>query len=155
MQGPPIGQLKGLEEVNMTEMTDAFLTATVLATAMIDELASIVTTIILWLWRSVSSGEEMCFEKTWWDDLQNKICSALHFARRRPGTIPRTRIPSEAEPEPYENFAHQHEDVRVCVIDGVQFGELAEFCDLEFNHLLHSIPYSQHASPLRSAHLGP
>ncbi|KAF8175162.1 hypothetical protein BJ912DRAFT_1064405 [Pholiota molesta] len=79
------------------------------------------------------SGEEMCFEKTWWDDLQNKICSALHFARRRPGTIPRTRIPSEAEPEPYENFAHQHEDVRVRVVDGVQFGELAEFCDLEFN----------------------
>ncbi|KAF8162146.1 hypothetical protein BJ912DRAFT_1068983 [Pholiota molesta] len=121
MQGPPIGQLKGLEEVDMTEMTDAFLTATVLATAMIDEL--------------VSSGEEMCFEKTWWDDLQNKICSALHFARRRPGTIPRTRIPSEAEPEPYENFAHQHEDVRVRVVDGVQFGELAEFCDLEFNDI--------------------
>ncbi|KAF8161888.1 hypothetical protein BJ912DRAFT_935761 [Pholiota molesta] len=124
MQGPPIGQLKGLEEVDMTEMTDAFLTATVLAT-----VAHGKTRIFGHRESAMSSGEEMCFEKTWWDDLQNKICSALHFARRRPGTIPRTRIPSEAEPEPYENFAHQHEDVRVRVVDGVQFGELAEFCD--------------------------
>ncbi|KAF8195030.1 EPSP synthase-domain-containing protein [Pholiota molesta] len=139
MQGPPIGQLKGLEEVDMTEMTDAFLTATVLAT-----VAHGKTRIFGHRESAMSSGEEMCFEKTWWDDLQNKICSALHFARRRPGTIPRTRIPSEAEPEPYENFAHQHEDVRVRVVDGVQFGELAEFCDLEFNHLLqrHNTPPS-------------
>ncbi|KAF8147576.1 Zn-dependent exopeptidase [Pholiota molesta] len=33
--------------------------------------------------------------------------------------------------EPHENFAHQHQDVRV--VDGVQFGDLAEFCDFEFN----------------------
>lgn len=31
VQGPPIGELKAIEEVDMTEMTDAFLTATVLA----------------------------------------------------------------------------------------------------------------------------
>ncbi|KAF8956599.1 Shikimate dehydrogenase [Flammula alnicola] len=31
VQGPPMGQLKAIEEVDMTEMTDAFLTATVLA----------------------------------------------------------------------------------------------------------------------------
>lgn len=33
--------------------------------------------------------------------------------------------------EPHENFAHQHQDVRV--VDGVQFGDLVEFCDFEFN----------------------
>ncbi|KAF9028535.1 aminopeptidase [Hymenopellis radicata] len=32
--------------------------------------------------------------------------------------------------EPHENFAHQHQDVRV--VDGVQFGDLLEFCDFEF-----------------------
>lgn len=32
--------------------------------------------------------------------------------------------------EPNENFAHQHQDVRV--VDGVQFGDLIEFVDLEF-----------------------
>ncbi|KAJ3730440.1 aminopeptidase [Lentinula raphanica] len=33
--------------------------------------------------------------------------------------------------EPNEDFAHQHQDVRV--VDGVQFGDLSEFCDFEFN----------------------
>ncbi|KAF9074119.1 peptidase M28 [Rhodocollybia butyracea] len=33
--------------------------------------------------------------------------------------------------EPNEDFAHQHQDVRV--VDGVQFGDLTEFCDFEFN----------------------
>ncbi|KAJ6597544.1 aminopeptidase [Mycena vulgaris] len=33
--------------------------------------------------------------------------------------------------EPHENFAHQHQDVRV--VDGVQFGDLEKFCDFEFN----------------------
>jgi len=32
--------------------------------------------------------------------------------------------------EPHENFAHQHQDVRV--VNGVQFGDLIEFCDFEF-----------------------
>ena len=32
--------------------------------------------------------------------------------------------------EPHENFAHQHQDVRV--VDGVQFGDLTEFVDMEF-----------------------
>jgi hypothetical protein len=32
--------------------------------------------------------------------------------------------------EPHENFAHQHQDVRV--VDGVQFGDLIEFCDFDF-----------------------
>lgn len=32
--------------------------------------------------------------------------------------------------EPHENFAHQHQDVRV--ENGVQFGDLPEFCDFDF-----------------------
>lgn len=32
--------------------------------------------------------------------------------------------------EPHENFAHQHQDTRV--VDGVQFGDLIEFCDFDF-----------------------
>ncbi|HEX5118597.1 MAG TPA: M28 family metallopeptidase [Pseudonocardiaceae bacterium] len=32
--------------------------------------------------------------------------------------------------EPHENFAHQHQDVRV--VDGVQFGDLIEFVDFDF-----------------------
>lgn len=32
--------------------------------------------------------------------------------------------------EPHENFAHQHQDVRV--VNGVQFGDLAEFVDFQF-----------------------
>ncbi|KAJ7085624.1 peptidase M28 [Mycena crocata] len=32
--------------------------------------------------------------------------------------------------EPHENYAHQHQDVRV--VDGVQFGDLARFCDFDF-----------------------
>ncbi|KAF7290831.1 Peptide hydrolase [Mycena indigotica] len=33
--------------------------------------------------------------------------------------------------EPRENFAHQHQNVRVQ--NGVQFGDLVEFCDFDFN----------------------
>ncbi|KAJ7077428.1 Zn-dependent exopeptidase [Mycena belliarum] len=33
--------------------------------------------------------------------------------------------------EPHENFAHQHQDIRV--VDGLQFGDLVEFCDFDFN----------------------
>ncbi|TFK63171.1 aminopeptidase [Pluteus cervinus] len=32
--------------------------------------------------------------------------------------------------EPHENFAHQHQDVRV--VNGVQYGDLIEFCDFEY-----------------------
>jgi hypothetical protein len=32
--------------------------------------------------------------------------------------------------EPHENFAHQHQDTQV--VDGVQFGDLIEFCDFGF-----------------------
>ncbi|KAF7302959.1 Peptide hydrolase [Mycena kentingensis (nom. inval.)] len=32
--------------------------------------------------------------------------------------------------EPHENFAHQHQNVRV--VNGVQFGDLPQFCDFEF-----------------------
>ncbi|KAF5376452.1 hypothetical protein D9615_008595 [Tricholomella constricta] len=32
--------------------------------------------------------------------------------------------------EPHENFAHQHQDIRV--VDGVQFGDLIEFVDFDF-----------------------
>jgi hypothetical protein len=34
--------------------------------------------------------------------------------------------------EPRENFAHQHQDTRVQ--DGVQFGDLIEFCDFDYIH---------------------
>lgn len=34
--------------------------------------------------------------------------------------------------EPNENFAHQHQDVRVDNVTGLQFGDLAEFCDFNF-----------------------
>ncbi|MGC4896836.1 M20/M25/M40 family metallo-hydrolase [Micromonospora sp. DT31] len=32
--------------------------------------------------------------------------------------------------EPNENFAHQHQDVRV--VDGVQYGDLPQFCDFDY-----------------------
>ncbi|GAA4589414.1 hypothetical protein BJY16_008887 [Actinoplanes octamycinicus] len=32
--------------------------------------------------------------------------------------------------EPRENFAHEHQDVRV--VDGVQYGDLVEFCDFDY-----------------------
>ncbi|THU96052.1 peptidase M28 [Dendrothele bispora CBS 962.96] len=34
--------------------------------------------------------------------------------------------------EPNEDFAHQHQDVRVDNVTGQQFGDLPEFCDFEF-----------------------
>ncbi|THG95891.1 hypothetical protein EW026_g5844 [Hermanssonia centrifuga] len=34
--------------------------------------------------------------------------------------------------EPHENFAHQHQDVRVDPVTGQQFGDLIEFCDMDF-----------------------
>ena len=34
--------------------------------------------------------------------------------------------------EPHENFAHQHQDVRVDPATGEQFGDLIEFCDFDF-----------------------
>ncbi|KIJ45212.1 hypothetical protein M422DRAFT_30060 [Sphaerobolus stellatus SS14] len=39
-------------------------------------------------------------------------------------------FPAARFTEPHENFAHQHQDVRV--VDGVQFGDLTEFVDFEF-----------------------
>ncbi|GJJ13834.1 hypothetical protein Clacol_008091 [Clathrus columnatus] len=39
-------------------------------------------------------------------------------------------FPAARFTEPNENFAHQHQDVRV--VDGVQFGDLTEFVDFEF-----------------------
>lgn len=39
-------------------------------------------------------------------------------------------FPAARFTEPHENFAHQHQDVRVQ--DGVQFGDLIEFCDMDF-----------------------
>ncbi|KAF8584957.1 peptidase M28 [Ramaria rubella] len=39
-------------------------------------------------------------------------------------------FPANRFTEPHENFAHQHQDVRVQ--DGMQFGDLTEFCDFEF-----------------------
>ncbi|KAI0029423.1 Zn-dependent exopeptidase [Vararia minispora EC-137] len=40
-------------------------------------------------------------------------------------------FPAARFTEPNENFAHQHQDVRV--ESGVQFGDLVEFCDFAFN----------------------
>src|SRR5262245_101897 len=39
-------------------------------------------------------------------------------------------FPAARFTEPNENFAHQHQDVRV--ENGVQFGDLPEFCDFRF-----------------------
>lgn len=39
-------------------------------------------------------------------------------------------FPAARFTEPNENFAHQHQDVRV--ENGVQFGDLIEFCDFDF-----------------------
>ncbi|KAK0214363.1 Zn-dependent exopeptidase [Armillaria fumosa] len=43
----------------------------------------------------------------------------------------RNGFPAVRFTEPHENFAHQHQDVRV--ENGEQFGDLVEFCDFEFN----------------------
>ena len=40
------------------------------------------------------------------------------------------RFPAARFTEPHENYAHQHQDVRV--ENGVQFGDLPEFCDFQF-----------------------
>jgi hypothetical protein len=34
--------------------------------------------------------------------------------------------------EPHENFAHQHQDTRI--VNGVQFGDLIDFCEFDFIH---------------------
>ena len=39
-------------------------------------------------------------------------------------------FPAARFTEPMENFAHQHQDVRV--EDGVQYGDLPEFCDFDY-----------------------
>jgi hypothetical protein len=39
-------------------------------------------------------------------------------------------FPAARFTEPHEDFRHQHQDVRV--VDGVQFGDLPEFCDFDF-----------------------
>ncbi|WP_020670627.1 M28 family metallopeptidase [Amycolatopsis nigrescens] len=39
-------------------------------------------------------------------------------------------FPAARFTEPHENYAHQHQDVRV--EDGVQFGDLVEFCDFPY-----------------------
>ncbi len=63
----------------------------------------------------------------------------------RPGDLPARPLPARRRPhpgswqqgfpaarftEPNENFAHQHQDVRV--ENGVQFGDLPEFCDFDY-----------------------
>ncbi len=50
--------------------------------------------------------------------------------RRRPHPLPGARFPAARFTEPNENYAHQHQDVRV--ENGVQFGDLPEFCDFDF-----------------------
>lgn len=41
-------------------------------------------------------------------------------------------FPAARFTEPHENFAHQHQDVRVDSVTGEQFGDLLEFCDFDF-----------------------
>ncbi|KAJ3487333.1 hypothetical protein NLI96_g3620 [Meripilus lineatus] len=41
-------------------------------------------------------------------------------------------FPAARFTEPNENFAHQHQDVRVDSTTGQQFGDLIEFCDFDF-----------------------
>ncbi|KAH9886056.1 Zn-dependent exopeptidase [Cubamyces lactineus] len=41
-------------------------------------------------------------------------------------------FPAARFTEPHENFAHQHQDVRVDAVTGEQFGDLIEFCDFDF-----------------------
>ena len=41
-------------------------------------------------------------------------------------------FPAARFTEPHENFAHQHQDVRVDPVTGEQFGDLIEFCDFDF-----------------------
>jgi Zn-dependent M28 family amino/carboxypeptidase len=42
----------------------------------------------------------------------------------------RQGFPAGRFSEPHENFAHQHQDTRL--VNGVQFGDLIEFCDFDF-----------------------
>ena len=42
----------------------------------------------------------------------------------------RAGLPGGAVHRAHENFAHQHQDVRV--ENGVQFGDLPEFCDFDY-----------------------
>ncbi|KAI8976632.1 Zn-dependent exopeptidase [Trametes punicea] len=41
-------------------------------------------------------------------------------------------FPAARFTEPHEDFAHQHQDVRVDPTTGKQFGDLIEFCDMDF-----------------------
>lgn len=41
-------------------------------------------------------------------------------------------FPAARFTEPNENFAHQHQNVRVDPTTGLQFGDLVEFCDMNF-----------------------
>lgn len=41
-------------------------------------------------------------------------------------------FPAARFTEPHEDFAHQHQDVRVDALTGQQFGDLIEFCDFDF-----------------------
>jgi hypothetical protein len=38
--------------------------------------------------------------------------------------------PAARSTEPHENFAHQHQDTRL--VDGVQYGDLIEFCEFDY-----------------------
>ena len=51
-------------------------------------------------------------------------------ARQRPHLVPRLGYPAARFTEPREDFAHQHQDVRV--ENGMQFGDLVEFCDFAY-----------------------
>ena len=52
------------------------------------------------------------------------ICGGDHLSFLKAG------YPAARFTEPHEDFRHQHQDVRV--EDGVQYGDLVRFCDMDF-----------------------
>jgi hypothetical protein len=67
-----------------------------------------------------------------WTDMHVRVIYRRDRYLRGGDHIPflERRYPAARFTEPNENYAHQHQDVRV--EDGVQYGDLPEFCDFEF-----------------------
>ena len=64
-----------------------------------------------------------------WTSGSSTGSTATSAAATTPASWPRG-FPAARFTEPTEDFAHQHQDVRV--EDGVQFGDLPEFCDFDY-----------------------
>ena len=70
----------------------------------------------------VTEGTGMTVRHVWRRDRYLRGSDHISFLRRG--------YPAARFTEPRENFNHQHQDVRV--EDGVQYGDLIEFCDFEY-----------------------